>query len=302
MNHIAHRKIDPHLQLIGMLYLALNLLRKEGNLALEPHLDKLQESKVFGALGDYDRTNQVVYDFACDVFRLFVGGYADPGQIARYMDAYRTTTILVGEQVSMFEVTRLVLTAMLEDYPPAIAAEFGRQAVPPAIKPSFKQLEEFITTINSEPKVDFQTKLDSFFDAIGAPGAVIDLQWKLPTNWENALSWSNIDLPGNGRIIKLRAGAECGDSNCQNLLGILYLSGTGVPFNMIAGQALLELAAEAGDKNAAENLNLSINGGGKAAGVEKLAKQMSKQGKFLEVLDKFVADRESKRKPRKPKG
>jgi TPR repeat protein len=127
------------------------------------------------------------------------------------------------------------------------------------------------------------------------------MSWHLPPNWKDALSWSNIDLPDNGHVIKLRVGAECGVSDCQNLLGILYLTGTGVPFNMIAGQALFELAAVSGNQDAAENLAMSLDGGAKAAGVEKLAKQMSKPGKFLEALDKFVAYRESKRKPRKSK-
>jgi TPR repeat protein len=158
--------------------------------------------------------------------------------------------------------------------------------------------EEAALALMQLVKPDLQPKPAT---VIVSPGESMDMQWKLPTGWENALSWSNIDLPDNGHIIKLRVGAEGGVSDCQNLLGVLFLTGTGVPFNMIAGQALFELAAAAGDKDAADNLIMSLNGGGKAAGVEKLARQMSKPGKFLEALDKFVAYRESKRKPRKPK-
>lgn len=134
-----------------------------------------------------------------------------------------------------------------------------------------------------------------------SPGRPMDMPWKLPTDWKDALSWSCIDRPDNGHVIKLRTGAESGGSDCQNLLGILYLTGTGVPFNMIAGQALFELAAANGNQDAAENLAMSLDGGVKAAGVEKLAKQMNKPGKFIAALDKFVADRETRRKSRKSK-
>ncbi len=98
-----------------------------------------------------------------------------------------------------------------------------------------------------------------------------------------------------------RQAAVQGDQHALNCLGIAYLHGEGVPKNMIAGQALFELAILAGSESAAQNLHNSLGGGGKADGVRKLAEQMSKPGKFFEALDKFVAYREARRHPRKPK-
>lgn len=99
-----------------------------------------------------------------------------------------------------------------------------------------------------------------------------------------------------------RQAAAQGDPNALNCLGVAYLYGEGVPYNMIAGQALFELAILAGSEHAAQNLHDSLRGSGKAKGVGELAARMSKPGKFLESLDKFVTDREARRKPRKTKG
>ncbi len=132
-----------------------------------------------------------------------------------------------------------------------------------------------------------------------SPGGPMKMSWIISTGTKD--SSVRVQNTDETAIEELRKASEEGNQAARNLLGIAYLSGEGVPFNMIAGQALFELAASAGNQDAAQNLIMSLSGGAKAEGVEKLAKQMSKPGKFLEALDKFVAYRESRRKPRKPK-
>lgn len=144
--------------------------------------------------------------------------------------------------------------------------------------------------------------------------SVVTVETDLEADAEDGDAASQIELAeqyreGEGRDADLakaahwyRQAAVQGDQHALNCLGIAYLHGEGVPQNMIAGQALFELAILAGSESAAQNLHNSLSGGAKADGVRKLAEQMSKPGKFFEALDKFVAYREARRHPRKPKG
>lgn len=171
MNQISSRKLDPHLQLIGELYLVLEKIRKEGLLSVEEDVENPRESKLFGTLGDYDIANEPVYIFACDVLRLMVAGNMNAAEMGQYMFAYRRTTELNDEQQSMFEVARLTLLASLEGHRPSVSIEFGRHGIPAGIKPSSKELEDLIQAITDRSKESVEARLDKFFDSIGAPRA-----------------------------------------------------------------------------------------------------------------------------------
>jgi flagellar motor component MotA len=171
MNETTARTMEPHLQLLGGLFLVLEQIRKEGFMSIEGDAVNPAESKLFYAFGAHDRAYEPVYLFASDVLRLMVSGNLVSSEMSRYMDAYRITTNLAAEQISMFEVVRLSLIAALDGYAPPISVEFGRQGMPAAVKPSFKALEEFLVAIRNRPKEDLQTRLDKFFDSIGAPQA-----------------------------------------------------------------------------------------------------------------------------------
>ena len=169
MNQTSSRKLDPHLQLIGGLYLVLEAIRKEGHMSVDKDAENPRASKKFSALGDYDIANEPVYLFVCDVLKFMLVGHLNANETDKYMLAYRRTTKLNDEQESMFEVARLTLLASLEGYRPAVAIEIGRQGIPAGIKPSSSELEEFIDAMKNRDKASVEIRLNNFFDSIEAP-------------------------------------------------------------------------------------------------------------------------------------
>lgn len=162
--------IDPHMQLLGTLYLVLRKVRLHGLMSIEEDIERPEESEAFSGVSGYDTANEPVYTFVRDVLRLMVGGNLNSEEIARYMDAYRKTTDLSEIQTSMFEVGRLTLLAAMEGYAPQVAVEFGRQGIPAAVKPEFVELENFVREITRRPvsaERDIKARLNEFFDSIG---------------------------------------------------------------------------------------------------------------------------------------
>ena len=51
MNQTSNRNLDPHLQLLGRLFLVLQMIRKEGLMSVEKDAENPRESKLFNALG-----------------------------------------------------------------------------------------------------------------------------------------------------------------------------------------------------------------------------------------------------------
>jgi len=93
-----------------------------------------------------------------------------------------------------------------------------------------------------------------------------------------------------------REAALAGDGPAMRMLGLAYFDGNGVPVNTIAGYALLLLAKEASDEEAAQRLEVLAKTEGCPKGAHKLVARMSKLGKFLEALDKHIEKSQARRK------
>lgn len=174
------RDVEAHRQLLGTLWLLLKKVRRHGLLSIAGDVDAPAESALFTAIGCYDTKNELIYTFVCDVFRLLIygsdqdkaGAHDARESMARYMGAYRQTAALKRGQQAMFEVARLSLLALAEGHPPAVAIEHGRQGVPAWLKPGFVELEVFLHGVENmfQPGAEaLATKLDAFYDSIGAP-------------------------------------------------------------------------------------------------------------------------------------
>jgi len=50
----------------------------------------------------------------------------------------------VDEEHSYYHVMRVVIVAFMKGTPPSLAVEFGRRAIPNIVRPSFKEMEQFI--------------------------------------------------------------------------------------------------------------------------------------------------------------
>ena len=166
-------KLEVHLQVLGTLCLLLRKVRREGLMSIENDIEDMRRSILIQSMGHYDEANDPVYTFISDVMRIMVSGNLNASENGQYMEAYRKTTVLVGVQESMFEVARLTLIANLNGYPPKMCMEFGRQGIPAKSKPSFQELEKFISEvieIGKKPEPSLETdeaRLNLFFNSLG---------------------------------------------------------------------------------------------------------------------------------------
>lgn len=171
MKLVFSRKVDAYLQLLGTLYLILSEMRRNGFLAVEGDVENPGESQRFNAIAPYDKANEAVYIFVCDVLRLMLGGNVETADMQRYMDAYRKTTTLTDEQAALFECARLTLIATFDGLPPPVAIEHGRQGIPANDKPTFQELEGFISSVKRGPEPtteNIEGRLKNFYASIGA--------------------------------------------------------------------------------------------------------------------------------------
>lgn len=171
MKLVHSRKINAYLQLLGTLYLILDKIRHHGLMAVEDDVERPKESALFNAINGHDQANEVVYTFACDALRLMVCGNLNIEDMQRYMDAYRKTSTLSGEQAALFDCLRLTLIATLNGNAPSIAVEHGRQGILPNEKPTFQELEDFISNVKrgAEPTAEnIEGRLKLFYGPLGA--------------------------------------------------------------------------------------------------------------------------------------
>jgi chemotaxis protein MotA len=84
MRGSAGRK-KTYLELLSLLYQLLKLAKQKGNLALETHIEKPEESDVFQQFPSITR-NPAVMTFLCDHLRLITMGSEDPHEMEQLMD------------------------------------------------------------------------------------------------------------------------------------------------------------------------------------------------------------------------
>lgn len=157
------------LQLLGTLYLLFFKMRREGLISVEVDADNPLDSVLFNEIATYDKTNEVVYTFVCDVLHLMLSGEMEIENIQFYMDAYVKTTTLTIEQAALFDCARLAFRALLSGSSPYMATEYGRHGIPAKDKPSYQQLNEFIHGLRNKGNLtmeNIEVRLVEFYASL----------------------------------------------------------------------------------------------------------------------------------------
>jgi hypothetical protein len=167
-------KANAYLQLLGIIYLLSAKQYSSGITSIESDYYLPQESSIFNTFSPYDNANPV-YTFVCNfLITLFHNWNISVNDQLTYAEAYRKSTDLSEEQVSLFECAKLNLIALFKGFSPRIAAEFGRQGIPANIKPTWFELEEFLVALYEsrklaikkprQKKIFFDTEFTSYSD------------------------------------------------------------------------------------------------------------------------------------------
>ena len=138
--------MEPHLMLLGTIYLILKYTRSNGLMSLEPHIEDPKSSTLFNALGAHEPDNPV-YIVLTDLLRLMVSGILNVATIDRYLNAAKATSGLTDQQQSLYGAMQSSIHAALEGYIPKMAVEFGRAHVPFHVKPTYWELENFLNEL-----------------------------------------------------------------------------------------------------------------------------------------------------------
>ena len=123
------------------LFFVLSKTRREGLQSIEGDLDALKtEESLFR---NFPQTMQAPYlEFATDVLRMAVAGNMNTEDLSVYAEhAIAGHAVAGGADLQILKTIWLTLWASLSGYAPHHAVEFGRQAVPVAIKPTHAELE-----------------------------------------------------------------------------------------------------------------------------------------------------------------
>ena len=78
-------KKESYVELLGLLYQVFKLAKSKGNLALEPHVEKPEESSLFQQFPGFSKNHHAV-DFLCDYLRLISLGAENPHEMEALMD------------------------------------------------------------------------------------------------------------------------------------------------------------------------------------------------------------------------
>lgn len=154
MNGDRHHSPNAHIAWLACLYVLLQKMRREGLMSIE---GDIEASDSTGSIFQYfPQTLAHPYiDFATDVFRLMLSCNLNADENQVYADHYiagllEKNGVFSGSSVdeSQLKTIWLTLWGAMNGYAPLIACEFGRQAMPLKIKPSFIELENTLRNIN----------------------------------------------------------------------------------------------------------------------------------------------------------
>ena len=140
---------DAHVAWLVCLYAVFSKIRREGLMSIEWHVESPEEEH--SLFRSFPQTLEQPYlEFATDVLRMMVGGNLNADELKVYADHYIANLMTNdgassgGVNESLLRTIWLSLWAATSGYAPQIAVEFGRQAVPTKLKPSFIELENLL--------------------------------------------------------------------------------------------------------------------------------------------------------------
>jgi len=155
---------------LGCLNTLLQKIRKHGLLAAEVEAESPTNPN--STFSRFPETLQSPYiDFASDVLKILVNGHGNPEELQVYADHYIAGLIaqnVASQNASVDEnllrTIWLVFWAHLKSYPPLIACEFGRQAIPTDSKPSFSTLNRSLRELEAKLRYRTKDELDQDID------------------------------------------------------------------------------------------------------------------------------------------
>jgi len=146
----SDRSQELALEYLSALYSIFKLAKTKGDLALESHVERPDESPLLQKFPSLSG-NPNDLEFLCETLRMLTLGTSDPADIRRLMEtnlAGRMTTGKIGE--SQNHRLRAIIESTVAHtlgYAPQVSIEFGRCSLPLAMRPSFQSLEETVTNL-----------------------------------------------------------------------------------------------------------------------------------------------------------
>ena len=151
---IKHDFADTHRAWLACLYTIAAKIRREGLMSIECDVETPEHAESV-----FQRFPQVLarpyLEFATDVLRLMVGGNLNAEDMKVYADHYIAGLMAKGGvfsssvDESVLRTIWLTLWALMSGYAPQVACEFGRQAIPVKLKPTFAELEDLLKKTRS---------------------------------------------------------------------------------------------------------------------------------------------------------
>lgn len=169
---------NAHIAWLACLGCLLHRVRCEGLMSIEWLIETPREEG--NLLGHFPQALEEPYlSFATDLLRMMVGGNLEPDDMQVYAEHAMTSLMAVDVSVSvapidqsLLETIWLTLLAGIKGYPPQVAVEFGRQAIPVRAKPTHGELEGVFREIRDVWKKDHQSmrnmgnRIKSFIESL----------------------------------------------------------------------------------------------------------------------------------------
>lgn len=139
------KKPSIHIVFITTLYLLVNKIRKEGLMSIEMDVECPEDERSQFARAPELLKYPLHLEFMRDVLRVMVSGNLSPEQLGVFAATAKKAYMEAdGKDESLWDCIWAILYACLQGNAPQIAADFGRQAIPPKLRPSFNELEDLL--------------------------------------------------------------------------------------------------------------------------------------------------------------
>lgn len=172
---------SPHMAWLICLHELMRTARRHGLLALESDVS-MPESESSAFQRHPALQQQPYLDFARDLLRLRLGGFDDVAAVDLYAQesiATLTRRNWLGfprADASLLKTIWLTLRCFYQGWAPAVACEFGRQAIPAPLRPDFDTLERLLAEAaitassgeNTDPTAprDLEAEADRFIASL----------------------------------------------------------------------------------------------------------------------------------------
>lgn len=158
---------NAHLAWLACLHQVLAQVRHDGLMSIEGDVDNPEhEASVFYP---FPQTLEQPYlGFATDILRMMVSGNLNADELQVYVDhaiaGHSKGLGFVRTDSSLLRTIWLTLWASLKGYAPVVACEYGRQAMPVKLKPTFGELDDLLRELKKSAQREGVEDLDAAVD------------------------------------------------------------------------------------------------------------------------------------------